>query len=137
MTVAALGACRASASNALDAGRQLADAGPTDGAPPMFLERVLASTEDAGRARPREDDRVAAHGDLDPILLDQPEAPPDIARDDDAAEVVDPANDPRPDGVLGPVDAGGHHVAATVPAFPVSNPAARARAREGARKIEP
>jgi len=74
--------------------RQLRDAGATDRPAAIFLERVVASAEDAQALRPREEDRLVLDGDLERILLTEAEALPDLDRDHDATELVDVADDP-------------------------------------------
>ncbi len=75
--------------------RQVGDAGSADGATAMLVERGGAAAEDAGRLRPREEDRLLFDRDLERVLLAQPEALANLDRDDDAAELVDVADDPR------------------------------------------
>jgi peptidase M23-like protein len=75
--------------------RQLRDAGATDGAAAILLERVVASAEHADALRLREENRLVLDGDLERILLADPEALPDLDRNDDATEFVDVADDSR------------------------------------------
>jgi len=74
--------------------RQLGDAGATDRSTAVFLERVVASAEDAHALRLREEDRLVLDGDLERILLAEAEALSDLDRDHDATELVDVADDP-------------------------------------------
>jgi peptidase M23-like protein len=74
--------------------RQLRDTGATHRSAPIFLERAFASAKDADALRLREEDGLVLDGDLEGILLAQPEALPDLDRDHDATELVDVADDP-------------------------------------------
>jgi hypothetical protein len=86
--------------------RQLRDARVAHDAAAVLSEARITTAEDADRLRLGEEDHVLAHGDLERVLLAQAEALPDLNRDDDPAELVDVANDPRrPGSTLG---LGGH-----------------------------
>jgi hypothetical protein len=76
-------------------GRQLRDAGATDGSAAVCLERPVVPTKDAGTLWLRQENRLVLDGDLERILLAEAEALPDLDRNDDATELVDVANDPR------------------------------------------
>ena len=78
--------------------RQLRDARVADGAAAVLSEAPLATAEDADRLRFGEKNHILAHGDLERVLLVQAQALPDLDRDDDPAELVDVANDPRRPG---------------------------------------
>jgi hypothetical protein len=78
--------------------RQLRDARVAYGAAAVLPEARAATAEDADRLRLGEKDHVFAHGDLERVLLAQAEALPDLDRDDDPAELVDVADDPRRPG---------------------------------------
>jgi Peptidase family M23 len=75
--------------------RQLRDARVAHGAAAVLSEARAATAEDADRLRLGEEDHVLAHGDLERVLLAQAEALPDLDRDDDPAELVYVADDPR------------------------------------------
>jgi hypothetical protein len=79
----------------LAARRQLRDAGVADGSPAMLSQAAVASAEDAGRLRLGEEDDILLDGDLERVLLAQTQPFPDLNRNDDAAELVDVANDAR------------------------------------------
>jgi hypothetical protein len=76
--------------------RQLGDAAAADGAATVLLHRAGLAAEDARRPRPAEQDRLVFDGDLERILLAESEPLADLDRDDDPAELVDVADDPRP-----------------------------------------
>jgi hypothetical protein len=82
----------------LIARRQLRDTAVAHDPAAVLFEPRAASAEDADRLRLGEKDHVLAHGDLERVLLAQAEAFPDLDRDDDAAEFVDVADDPRRPG---------------------------------------
>jgi hypothetical protein len=82
----------------LAAGRQLRHARVAHGAAAVLSEARAATAEDADRLRLGEKNHVLAHGDLERVLLAQAEAFPDLDRDDDPAELVDVADDPRRPG---------------------------------------
>jgi hypothetical protein len=73
--------------------RQLRDAGATDRSAAVFLEWLVAPAKDTDALWLREEDRLVLDGDLEGILLAQPEALPDLDRDHDAAELVDVTDD--------------------------------------------
>ena len=75
--------------------RELGDAVAADGTSAVLLQGVAAATEDADRLRLGQEDDVVLHRDLERILLAEREALPDLDRDDDPAQVVDVADDPR------------------------------------------
>jgi hypothetical protein len=75
--------------------RQLGRARLADGAPAMLEEPVGGAAEDAAALRLREEDRVLLDGDLELVLLAEPEALADLDRDHDATEFVDVPDDPR------------------------------------------
>jgi hypothetical protein len=79
----------------LAARRQFRDTGVADGSTAMLPQGAVASAEDAGRLRLGEEDDILLDGDLEGVLLAQTEPFPDLNRNDDAAELVDVANDPR------------------------------------------
>src|SRR6476659_4598486 len=71
--------------------------GPARGADHSVVERLEGPPSPAEHARIvrlGEHDRVATYADLQRIADLDPEPPPDLDRDDDPAEVVDPADDP-------------------------------------------
>ena len=76
-------------------GRELGDAVAAHGAPAVLLQGVAAPTEDADRLRLGQEDDVVLHRDLERILLAEREPLPDLDGDDDPAQVVDVADDPR------------------------------------------
>jgi hypothetical protein len=94
LVAAALAACGAVA--VLRLRRQLGDTGAAHGATPVLLEGVFPAAEDAGPLRLGEKDRLVLDGDLERILLAQPEPLPDLDRNHDSAQLVDVANDSRP-----------------------------------------
>ncbi len=75
--------------------RELGDAVAAHGTPPVLLQRVAAPTEDADRLRLGQEDHVVLHRDLERILLAERKALSDLDGDDDPAQVVDVADDPR------------------------------------------
>jgi Peptidase family M23 len=75
--------------------RELGDAVAAHGAPAVLLQGVTAPTEDADRLRLGQEDDVVLHRDLERVLLAEREALPDLDGDDDPAQVVDVADDPR------------------------------------------
>jgi Peptidase family M23 len=95
LTPALLAVAAMLAAAGLVARRQLRDAGVANGAAAVFSQRAAASAEHAGRLRLGEEDDVLVHGDLERVLLGQPEPFPDLDRDHDAAELVDVPDDPR------------------------------------------
>ena len=74
---------------------ELVHAGATNGAPAVFLQRAAAPAEDADGPRLREQDHVVLHRDLERILLAEREPFANLDWNDDPAEVVDVADDPR------------------------------------------
>ena len=74
---------------------ELGHAGATNGPPAVLLQRASTPAEDANGLRLREKDHVVLHGDLERIFLPEREALADLDRNDDPAEVVDVADDPR------------------------------------------
>ena len=76
--------------------RQLRDAVAADRPSPVLLHQVGLAAEDAGGLRSAQEDRLVLDGDLELILLGQPEPLADLDRDDDPAELVDVADDARP-----------------------------------------
>jgi hypothetical protein len=75
--------------------RELGDAVAAHGAPAVLLQGVTAPTEDADRLRLGQEDDVVLHRDLERVLLAEREALPDLDGDDDPAQIVDVADDPR------------------------------------------
>jgi hypothetical protein len=75
--------------------RELRDAGAADRAPAVLLQRAATATEDAHGLRLGQENHVVLDRDLERILLAEREALADLDRNDDPAEVVDMANDPR------------------------------------------
>jgi hypothetical protein len=75
--------------------RELGDAVAAHGTSAVLLQGVAAPTEDADRLRLGQEDDVVLHRDLERILLAEREALPDFDGDDDPAQVVDVADDPR------------------------------------------
>jgi hypothetical protein len=91
-----LGAALALAAGALAVlRRQLGDAAPADGPSAVLLDTPRLATEDTGRARLAEQDRVVLDGDLERILFGEAESLANLDGNDDAAELVDLTNDPR------------------------------------------
>jgi hypothetical protein len=76
--------------------RKLGDARAADVTPAMLCQRARPTAEDACAVRLGEKDRLVLDRDLERILLAEPEALPDLDRNDDAAELVDVSNDARP-----------------------------------------
>ena len=93
--VAAAGAVMAAFALSARRRRELGDARPANGPASVLLQRAAAPAEDAGGLRLRQEDHVVLDGDLEGILLPEPEALADLDRDDDPAEVVDVSDDPR------------------------------------------
>jgi hypothetical protein len=75
--------------------RELGDAAAAHRAPAVLLERVASPTEDADCLRLGQEDDVVLHRDLERILLAERKALPDLDGDDDPAQVIDVADDPR------------------------------------------
>jgi hypothetical protein len=75
--------------------RQLRDAVPADRPPAVLLEAPRLAAEGARGARLAEQDRVVLDGYLERILLREAESLANLDGNDDAAELVDVANDPR------------------------------------------
>jgi hypothetical protein len=75
--------------------RELGDAVAADGTAAVLLQRVATPTEDADRLRLGQEDDVVLHRDLERILLAERKALSDLDGDDDPAQVVDVADDPR------------------------------------------
>ena len=95
LTPALLAVAAMLAAAGLAARRQLRDAGVADGTAAVFPQRAVAPAEHAGRLRLGEEDDVLVDGDLERVLLGQPEPFPDLDRDHDAAELVNVPDDPR------------------------------------------
>jgi Peptidase family M23 len=93
--VGCLGAVLFAALAALGLRRQLRDAGSADGTAPVLLELAAAAAKDAGGLRLREEDRLVVDGDLERILLSEPETLSDLDGNDDTAELVEVPNDAR------------------------------------------
>jgi peptidase M23-like protein len=74
---------------------KLGHAGATNGPPAVLLQRASTPAEDANGLRLREKDNVVLDRDLERVLLPERKALPDLDRNDDPAEVVDVADDPR------------------------------------------
>ena len=74
---------------------ELVHAGSADCASAVLLQGSSAPAEDADRLRLRQQDHVVLDRDLERILLAEREALANLDRNDDPAEVVDVANDPR------------------------------------------
>jgi len=75
--------------------RELGDAGAAHSTSAVLLQGIAAPTEDADRLRLGQEDDVVLHRDLERILLAEREALPDLDGDDDPAQVIDVADDPR------------------------------------------
>jgi len=75
--------------------RELGDAAAAHSTPAVLLQGIAAPTEDADRLRLGQEDDVVLHRDLERILLAEREALPDLDGDDDPAQVIDVADDPR------------------------------------------
>ena len=75
--------------------RELGDAVAAHSTPAVLLQGIAAPTEDADRLRLGQEDDVVFHRDLERILLAEREALSDLDGDDDPAQVVDVADDPR------------------------------------------
>jgi hypothetical protein len=75
--------------------RQLRDAHATNRPAAVLLDVARPPAEDTDRARLAEQDHLVLDGDLERILLREAEALSNLDRDDDPAELVDVANDPR------------------------------------------
>jgi hypothetical protein len=95
LTPALLAVAAMLAAAGLGARRQLRDTGVADGTAAVFSQRAAPSAEHAGRLRLGEEDDVLVDGDLERVLLGQPEPFPDLDRDHDAAELVNVPDDPR------------------------------------------
>jgi len=89
--------------------RELGDARAADGAPAVLLQRAAAAAEDADGLRLGQQNHVVLDRDLERILLAERKTLADLDRNDNPAEVVDVADDPRfrcspcrarPDGAL-------------------------------------
>jgi hypothetical protein len=76
--------------------RQLRDAPVAHGAPAVFPQPLVASAEDAERLGLRQKDGLVLNGDLERILLSEPEALANLDGDHDPPELVDLADDSRP-----------------------------------------
>lgn len=76
--------------------REFAHAVAADRPSAMLLQRAAAPAEDADGHRLREKDHIVLHRDLERILLAEREPLPDLDGNDDPAQVVDVADDPRP-----------------------------------------
>jgi hypothetical protein len=74
---------------------KLPDAEAADRAAAVLLERPAPTAEDARLNGSGEHDRLALDGDLDRILLSEPETLPDLDRNHDPAQLVDVADDSR------------------------------------------
>ena len=75
--------------------RELGHAVAADGSSAVLLQRAAAPAEDADGLRLGEKDHVVLHRDLERILLAEREALPDLDGNDDPAQIVDVADDPR------------------------------------------
>jgi len=75
---------------------QLGDAGAADRTATVLMKGALPPAEDAAALRLGEEDRLILDGDLERILLAQPEPFPDLNRNHDSAELIDVADDSRP-----------------------------------------
>jgi len=75
--------------------RELGDAGAAHSTSAVLLQGTAAPTEDADRLRLGQEDDVVLHRDLERILLAEREALPDLDGNDDPAQVIDVADDPR------------------------------------------
>ena len=75
--------------------RELADAVAADGPSAVLLQRAAAPAEDADGLRLRKQDHVVLHRDLERVLLPEGESLSDLDRNDDPAQIVDVADDPR------------------------------------------
>ena len=74
---------------------ELGHTAATNGPATVLSQRGAAAAEDANRLRFRQEDHVVLDRDLERILLPEREALADLDRNDDPAEVVDVADDPR------------------------------------------
>lgn len=90
---ALLGACAFCAG--LARRRELGDAAAAHRTPAVLLERVASSAEDADCLRLGQEDDVVLHRDLERILFAKRKALTDLDGDDDPAQVIDVADDPR------------------------------------------
>jgi hypothetical protein len=84
----------AAGASALVLGRQLVDAGSANGAPSILLEPAFSPAEDTGELRLGEEDGLVLDGDLEGILLAEPEPLADLDRDHDPAELIHVPDDP-------------------------------------------
>jgi hypothetical protein len=88
-------AAAAAAALALFLRHKLRDAGATDRATTVLLQLASPSAEHARGLGLGEHDRLVVNGDLEGVLLAQPEALSDLDGNDDAPELVEVADDAR------------------------------------------
>ena len=74
---------------------ELGDTGAADRAPTVLSQRAATAAEDAHGLRLGQQDHVVLDRDLERILLAEGKTLADLDRNDDPAEVVDVADDPR------------------------------------------
>ena len=74
--------------------RQLVHAVTADGLAPVLENGARRPAEDAGAPGPGQQDRLVFDRDLESVSLGEAKPLPDLDRDDDAAELVEMANDP-------------------------------------------
>ncbi len=88
---------------------ELGDAGSADGAAAVLLQGAATAAEDAHGLRLGQENHIVLDRDLERLLLTERKTLADLNRNDDPAEVVDVADDPRsrcspcrarPDGAL-------------------------------------
>jgi hypothetical protein len=72
---------------------QLPQAGAAHALTAVLDDGAGRPAEQAGRARPAQEDRPTLDRDLERVVLDEPEPPSDLDRNDDPAELVQVAND--------------------------------------------
>jgi Peptidase family M23 len=89
----ALGSLVAAVAAVLFLRRQLRNAGAAHRPAPVLLEAGGSPAEHARRLRLGEEDGLVLHGDLEGILLAEPEALPNLDRDDDAPQLVEMPDD--------------------------------------------
>ena len=73
--------------------RQLGHAVFTHAAAPVLEQRARRAAEDAGAARPAQQDGLILDRDLERVALGEPESLPNLDGDDDPTELVEMAND--------------------------------------------
>jgi outer membrane biosynthesis protein TonB len=73
--------------------RKLSNAVATNAPPAVFEDGARRSAEDAFVLGPTQEDRLILDGDLERVTLGEPEALPDLDRNDDSAQLVQMAND--------------------------------------------